>query len=332
MTNFIKNERGLLVPFSPHILKRAYAEGEAGTKLGVQGLYRCVVRRRDGSIKQDTGWFSNLILNQGLNRLGTGGGGTRCEIGTGTAAPEVTQAALVSLSAGTTTVQTETMSNSGAPDYFASVTRTFRFALGALNGNFSEVGVGWAAATLFSRALILDGGGAPTTITVLADEQLDVSYQLRFFTSLEDTTGSLVISGTTHDTIVRRADAAVSTPESGVGGGNALGAAVNAIGTGTQDRLIYNGTLGSVTASPSGTAAAGFGTPSQLTYSNNSLLRETTINYGLSEGNLAGGIRSVRFVCSQFGIRFQQQFTPAIDKTNLKTLALTWRVSWARRV
>ncbi len=44
------------------------------------------------------------------------------------------------------------------------------------------MGIGWNAnpsGALFSRALIVDAEGDPTTIAKLADEQLDVEYEFR---------------------------------------------------------------------------------------------------------------------------------------------------------
>ena len=65
----------------------------------LQGEYRLVINRQDGS-QQDTGWFPNLILNQGLDRLGLGTNPyysiiRYAHVGSGTTAPAATQTGLV---------------------------------------------------------------------------------------------------------------------------------------------------------------------------------------------------------------------------------------------
>ena len=86
--------------------------------------------------------------------------------------------------------------NSTSPYYISHIVE-YHFAIGAAAGNLSELGVGWASSgtTLFSRALILDSGGTPTTITVLSDEYLYVTYEHRFYPSETDATGSIVFTG-----------------------------------------------------------------------------------------------------------------------------------------
>lgn len=58
-------------------------------------------------------------------------------------------------------------------------TRSLSFALGAVVGTFSEVGLK-RGSTLIAGQLIKDEFGNPTTVTVLADEQLKVEYTLAF--------------------------------------------------------------------------------------------------------------------------------------------------------
>lgn len=39
-------------------------------RVGVAGEFRCVVTKADGTIKTDTGYQRNIILNQGLDFFG----------------------------------------------------------------------------------------------------------------------------------------------------------------------------------------------------------------------------------------------------------------------
>lgn len=121
-------------------------------------------------------WFRNLILDAGLERMGTAAFITTCAVGSGSSTPVVSQTALDTLVASTTTQQATNSGAQSSSPYFGWKRITFRFATGVAAGNLSEVGVGWGASTLFSRALILGGGSSAsctgsisgTTMTVTA--------------------------------------------------------------------------------------------------------------------------------------------------------------------
>ena len=135
--------------------------------------------KRQGVEIERTPWFDNIILDSGLNRWGTAASIAGAAIGTGTATPASTDTGLQSESHYTTTGGTGGGSTAlGSSPYNNTVTYVYRTTLGSLNGNYTEVGVGWATGQMFSRALILDGGGSPTTISVTSAQQLDIVYQL----------------------------------------------------------------------------------------------------------------------------------------------------------
>tara|TARA_R110000850_G_scaffold275207_1_gene414176 strand:+ start:40949 stop:41809 length:861 start_codon:yes stop_codon:yes gene_type:complete len=133
----------------------------------------------------DHGWIDNLILDQGIAFLLNNGdyavesyGFLR--VGSGSSAPLVTQASLDSVVAVAPVKGTKTVGYNPTGGY--QWTRfVYQFGQGVAQGNLSEIGSGWGAGAtqLFSRALIVDGSGNPTTITVLADEYLTVTYELR---------------------------------------------------------------------------------------------------------------------------------------------------------
>jgi hypothetical protein len=276
---------------------------------------------------QETPWFDNLILDAGLNRWGTGNIIDRTCIGTGTVAPATTQTSLQSFSASSTNTTgiTSSVANSGASLYYNELVRGNRFNAGTLNGTYTEVGVGWGDTTLFSRALIVDGSGNPTSITVLSDEVLDVYYRFRKYPPLTDVTGSRVISGVSYDYTFRAA--AVTSSSTSQGWGLTIDNSVFFVG-GFGQGLVYSGTISSITGTPSGTAAQNSGV-STSTYSNNSLTVQGSYSYNLTAGNV-GGIRSAS--CStNLGAAFQCEFDPVIPKDNTKTLTLNWSVTWGRR-
>ena len=119
-------------------------------KLG--GFFRVQLRRKSGSLKYDTGWFNNLITDQGMDFYGNstgfidgngnGGAPTWCCVGTGTSAPSVGDTALVApLAVQGFTTSTIPSYIAGPPAYsFQSC--NWAFPLGTVLGNISEIGAG----------------------------------------------------------------------------------------------------------------------------------------------------------------------------------------------
>jgi hypothetical protein len=333
MTNYIKNDAGLLVPFAPAIIKRNYIEGGASHRNEMTGEYRLEVRRADGSLKQDTGWFKNLILDSGLNRIGSGVGVGGCAVGTGAAPPTVTQSGLQARSAWTITTQSNVYTAQPAAPYYYQAATTYRFALGALNGNYTEVGVGWTENDMFSRALIVNDVGAPTPLTVLSDEQLDVTYRLRMYHPTSDWGGTYTISGATY-TVIGRSSVATSNSWTSFGAPTQQSQGLTPAHRGWPGGAIYyaGAISADATGSPSGQQASnGAVYPTQIAYSNNSFSRSATLTNDLNQVNISGGIRSVQLSYPGGVTASQYQFDPPIPKNNTRTLNLTFSTSWARR-
>jgi hypothetical protein len=309
------------------IWKRRDMEFELPGRIGLTGEYK-LVKWKNGHVVQETPWFDNLILDAGLNRWGTGNIIDRTCIGTGTAAPATSQTSLQSFSASSTNITgiTTSVTNSGASLYYNELVRGNRFNVGTLNGTYTEVGVGWGDTTLFSRALIVDGSGNPTSITVLSDEVLDVYYRFRKYPPVTDVTGSRVISGVTYNYILR-ALSVTNTSTTWTFGTSAV--ITNSANFDTVARRTYSGDIGLITGTPSGSSDQN-GSFVDAAYLNNSLKRETTSTYGLTASNFVGGTR-----CASVGYTlyagFQCQFDPVIPKDNTKTLTLNWSVTWGRR-
>lgn len=294
----------------------------------IGGFFKLEAVKLDGTVRPLTGWFPNLITDVGLNRIGTGSYLNACHVGSNNTAPANNNTTLAGYIAGTTTIVATSIGAQATAPYYGWKRKTFRFGIGTATGNLSEVGVATAAANggstiLFSRALILDEFGSPTTITVLSDEILDVTYELRLYPPLTDVTQTVSITGSgSHDTITR-ASSVTST-----GWGNYLGTGVTFDPTGGSNFDARSGELGAITGSPSG-ASSGSSTSYNLTYGNNTLYRDGGANFSLAQGNV-GGIRSVSWYTT-LGY-FQTRFDPVINKTATKTLNLIFRVAWARNV
>lgn len=311
----------------------------------LQGEYRLVINRQDGS-QQDTGWFPNLILNQGLDRLGLGTSPyysiiRYAHVGSGTTAPAATQTGLVTFVAaadnsyralGFTGDAAESASNEGAPGYGAVHTWKFAFAQGAVVGNITEIGVGWDASgnTLFSRALILDSGGSPTTITLVNIDQLTVYYRIRAVPVLTDASGTIDISGTTYSYTIRAANvASFAAANTSLFGGSGY---FSSVGTSPIGATVYpaTSTLGTVTGAPSGTPY-GVTSVTQGSYTTGNYYRDATFNWDINSGNAPGGIGAIKFNFGVFNdMQFQMSLSPAIPKDNVKTFSIVMRHSWAR--
>lgn len=300
--------------------------------IGIKGYFRLRTFNKDtGKKRIDTGWFPNLILDTGRNALGTQSDVlTSCQVGTSDTAPNVGQAALVAYHAGTSDIRsTLTGSQSAASPYYGWKRLVYRFAAGTVAANLTEVGVGWATtgSTLFSRALILDPDlQTPTTITPLADEFLEVSYELRYYAPVADATSpSVTLDGTVYDTVTRAAEVNSSHWHDNIGkeikhtdGGN---------------WVAYDGALGTQLQSPSGNGA---GLSSSIVgadaYSNNSYERIVHNQCAWNDWNLGAGIRSIRIRTTAGS--FQTSFTAnpggtTIPKTSGYTMVMKWKIAWA---
>jgi len=269
------------------------------------------------------GEFENLILNGGLNRLGSGGVATHCSVGAGSTAPAITDSGLQTLVATTSSATGSTGGASATSPYYGFRTKTWRFDMGAAAGNLTEVGVGWSGG-LFSRSLIKDSNGDPTTVTVLANEYLDVTYTLRVYAPVGDVTFTAVIGGITHDCVMRAARATGGA----AWGLEALDRGVHfGIASGNSHSSVWNGSLGTVLQSPGGSGSGA----SDITnaYVNNSLEATGYVSLALDGGNLSGGISAMELL-SGLGA-YQFSFDPPIAKDNTKTLRIDVALSWDRQ-
>lgn len=305
--------------------------------IGLSGQYRIEVRDQYGNIKQETDWFDNLILDIGLDRVGVNAAlGQYARVGTGTSTPIVAQTQLDAQIAASSTVavNTGTFVNSGSPLYETETSTPYSFAQGAVVGNITEIGVGWATtgATLFSRALIVDTGGSPIAITLTSIDQLTVYYKLKIVPSLADVSSSVTISGTPVPYTGR-----VSSVQTFGANSNLMysgGIPYQSINGATGAVYQFPTTLGGVTSSPSAgsNVALGVGAASvsHSAYSSGTYYLDSTLNFPTgSSANFGAGIGGLRLYY-QGQMFFQYAFGSAIMKTNTRVLTLTFRFSWSR--
>ncbi len=309
-----------------------WIDTEFSSKVSVKGEYRLVVREADGAIARDTGWFDNIITNVGLNALGTSRPTSKLCLGTGTNVPAATDSTLQTFvndsdtsGAGGGFDPLIGVDNNVAP-YGRSNTFAYRFNIGSLNGTFSEVGVSATSdgTALFSRALVVDAGGSPTTITVASTQQLDAYYKLSRFPPLVDTTNTFTIGGVSYTATGRAAFA----------GGSSTWDPIELFGTPSDTSVGANGSLGVITGGLTGqTATFSGGTGALTAYVNNSLELHSSVSYTTAQGNIAGGINSILFYWGNQSRRpatFKYVLNGHIPKDINKTMILNFMLNWAR--
>ncbi len=156
--------------------------------IGVAGEVRCIITKADGTVKTDTGYQKNLILNQGLDFFGGGKGSyinASCAIGSGNSTPDITQTKLdtfIALADGTSTTSSYSYVDTGDGLYRMWEQNQYRFSgLGDININeLGLVSYGNSSANYYltTRVLPKDSLGAPTSLSLKAGETLDIYYKI----------------------------------------------------------------------------------------------------------------------------------------------------------
>lgn len=300
----------------------------------LEGLYKFTKWKRgeDGELVKtfESDWMKNRILDSGLNRFGAVGNFMPAAyVGSDNTPPNDSQTWLGGAIAGTSTRIAENAGFSDTdPNYFRWVRYTYRFGEGAAAGNLSEVGVGWPSGSLgvlFSRALIVDGGGNPTTITVLPNEFLDVTYELRIHYNPNDVTGSVTINGVNYTLTVRPMLVGDLYSLSLIGRYDVP--LLDQSDFGRRQFEGYTGDLAPINSEPGG--YIGPFVKTRQTYVNNSYKLKVKLFADLTEVNNPAGIKTI--TAPLIACQFQIRFNPPLMKDNTKRLTLFLEYSWGRR-
>jgi hypothetical protein len=301
-------------------------------KVGFSGRFRCVLN--EGTKREvDTGWFKNLIVNSGLDRLAVASPSLFQwgSVGTGNATPTNSDTSLQAYVASTSNVTLDSQNNGGPSGYVAQCQFHHVYAQGAVVGNMAEIGIGWASGggSLWSRALILDGGGSPTTLTVTSIDQLTVYYELTCTPILTDLTGTVSISGTSYNYTGRISNCASFAN----GLYSTLQLNGSRFGLGTNASTYATQTLGAITSTPAGTPASG-GSSVAASYTSGNKYLDTTYTWLPADGNASGGVGAFSL---NFSTNMQYQYVLAatsggavVPKDNTKTMTMVIRFSWDR--
>lgn len=290
-------------------------------KLGVKGRFKLEVRKAGERDSRVVAEFDNLITNRGLDVLAgsVDSWDNACAVGTGSVTPSTSDTKLDSFRAIVNKTSTTSFSSSGSPNYNITRTTVYNFDQGAASGNLTEVGIAnynnSTSYLLNSRALILDEFGNPTTITVLSDEFLTVTYQLILVPTLTDVTQTV---GSYTFTI------RVSNIQNVDSGGSSTSWSCGPIGqmTNTAYFTAFSGVIQSITSGPSGTQMMS-SSINNLTYTTGTYYRDFSAQWQPDTGSL--DINSFRFALT--GPVYQIGVSPAIPKTSNDVMNISVRVA-----
>lgn len=283
------------------------------TSIQVESVFKIRVLDKHGNIKQETPEFKNIVLNQGLERLGIGAVETHCRVGSGSSTPTADQVQLDEQVASTSTI-TERGNGVNVARGYNYISRKYRFDTGVAAGNLTEVGVGWGStgSTLYNRAMIRDTANNPTTVTVLSDEVLDIFVELRSYVPLTTTRVTANISNVDYEIYFKPlVTSKIYAFERAYVCDSAGG---------------YSGAIQEGNNYPTGSYSDNFSI-NNASYVPGSLEKGFSIYWGLNSGNSAP-LQTV--VMETPFSTYQAQFSPKIPKTAETVLKLSFKIGWGR--
>lgn len=290
--------------------------------VSIGAVFKMVVRKADtDEIVRETPEFHNLVLTTGLARMSTGTWIDRCCVGTGNSTPVALQVALDSFLASTTTPASGVVDSGGiqvatAPYYWFG-RRTWRFDVGTATGNISEIGLGWGNTTLWNRALVKDAEGNPTTITVLADEYLDVISEVRIYP--QESTGTFNLVDKTGNIISTHNFVALPRFSSATGGAAWKPVKVQYATNGSMSNSVFGIGIGEIPTIPTGYVTTQFNTGG-LTHLGMSSGLKASKTIPSSEANI-GNHKS--FTSGLYGLMCGSDFNGSLDVS----CGYNWEVS-----
>lgn len=316
--------------------------------VGISGRYRMVVSN-DAELKdvKQEFEFANLITDVGMNRIGTVNTNKsqatglvsfqdlcgRFVVGAGNAPPDFTDTALQSpIAFHTSDVTLDSESSSYSRGWYEITVRS-QFGQGVAEGNLSEIGIQHTSTSgpLWSRALILDGAGNPTTITVTDMDFLTCYYTLRIYIPQEDYVFNTVVE---YDDIEVPTEVTIRPiMANSADAVNGWGLQTYRTGGGSAGNSYFYFHNGGLTA-PTATSLAGSMVGGQngnnrqiVPYVHNSFEARASIGSSLSQQNsnqLATCLVNMLMGC------WQVNFNPPLQKNNTQTMNITFGYSWAR--
>lgn len=298
------------------------------------GRYRLQVFHGDTDILlQDTGWFDNLITNNGLDLLGLGFIET-CYVGSDAGTPTEGDTSITSILAtsSSSSVVGRDKQLSTAP-YYSWEQTAFTFGIGAIVGTIHQVAVGASSTNLFSKALLTTTDGTPTTLTLGGIDRLVLTYELRQCISTADVTGNIDINGTTYAYTGRPCDLDYSAFWN-----ISLGSPVGGYDYSSIKSITYLGAtaLGTVLTRPNGTGVNSRNSGSDNyvagTYRRSMWELWDTVNGNLTDMRAFLVVRYNGSFSGDPGNGGAWQFLldAGVNKTQYQNFRLEWEYSWGR--
>lgn len=285
--------------------------------------------------------FKNLVLDTGLQRIGENSDWMNwLHLGTGVQAPHPLQSALQNptykgdnLAPHPHTTSGINISDPLKP--YCWVKRVFRVTPRGENRTYAEMGVGWNDNNLFSRTLIKDPQGNPNTISILGDEYLDVTYEVRMYIPVETAVYSVVPTGDDIEPRTITVHASRVNTESHSFGWTLAGSTTTGSSkvpnsilnnqTSNYHNRFFNGGRGGLYQDPEGSQVGSVHNRTSMVRTSSTsatitLTRELPDNVGL--------LRTYQI--SQQAYCFQMEFDPPFNKSNEDRFSITYSISWGR--
>lgn len=271
--------------------------------------------------------FDNMVVDNGLEQIGTDTVNlTYCQVGRNANPATPLDTNLYYYNAYTSIINEPiNFSKSQTKDNVLETNITYEFPFGAITQDITEISVGNQINTdIFSRALIRDALGNPTSIKVGPDEGLFVTYTVETHVNAADTQVTKVINGVNTVITIRPSMLGV-------------GSAWTPVKTGLQTDV------GSFALASDLPMLDNLETPiinqdfsadkfSSMTYTPLSHQRTHAFKFGKLKANFPTGIKTV-FIRSNtpFLGAYQLEFNPAIAKTEQNTLSFNLTIGWGRK-
>lgn len=297
------------------------------TPSGVYGRLRAQVFRK-GILIEDTGWFNNLITDQGLDFLGNSafnqysGPFYYGMVGDGTTAPDYTDTTLENqlYQVGRTNAWDLTDAVNGSPPYRSGTRRQYRFNITGTH-DISEIGVGRNSGLVFARAFPLNDSNAPITIPVINGDILDIYHEFYMVHTNVSTPFATTISGVPYTgNIVGHSYQALQPYFKGLGGAPGY--------TSTNWAYAYSGDVANSFSFPSG-SIVGIQGRSISAYTPGNHYVDGSFWYDVDYANYAGGIKTIALQVGYASSAFV--FDTTIPKLDTQKLTLNVRFGpWSR--
>lgn len=277
--------------------------------------------------------FENLIPNSGLNGIGRLQAVTeRCWVSADTTEPTFTTTVVGSILGESMELSSSVSSSDMTSNpIYQTQAIIYRFEAGNGTGNISKIAVGWneGGNNYWSISLVKDTSGAPVVITKLADEILDVTYELRVYVSTTDFKGSVTIASKRYNVIARPS---INNPSLWFD-------SILANNTRLEKAEAYAGFISGIYERPDGLDQNVLDVSITTEgYVNGSYRRGHRVRASVSQGNFLNGIRSFVVSYDQYRFFWQIQFSDATTGAAIpKTPDYTFTspivyISWGRYV